>query len=97
MPRHRDCDALGLDDRQRAALTGFSSRAVRALAHLREAWCGADPGNRPHVEEAIRALLATHSLAEIPGITHRVLLFGLDDGLAARLRQACPPHSHRWP
>ena len=88
MRREHDCDALGLTDRQRAALTGFSSRTVRALAHLREAWCGADPMNRTRVADAIRALLATHSLEEIPAICDRVLTYGLDDGLAESLRVA---------
>lgn len=84
--RHHDCDALGLTDRQRAQLTGFSARAVKALAHLREAWCGADPMNEPHVVQAIRALLGCHSLADIPALCDRVLTYGLDDGLAERLR-----------
>lgn len=85
---HHDCDALGLTDRQRAALTGFSARAVKALAHLREAWCGADPMNEPYMVQAIRALLGCHSLADIPDLCDRVLTYGLDDGLAERLRVA---------
>lgn len=88
MTRHHDCDALGLSNGQRAALTGFSSRAVRALAHLREAWCGADPRNRACVEQTIRALLACHSLQDIPMVCARVLAFGLDDALASRLLDA---------
>lgn len=86
--RHHDCDALGLNNGQRAALTGFSSRGVKALAHLREAWCGADPMNEQYVVQAIRALLACHSLADIPAICDRVLTYGLDDGLAERIRLA---------
>ena len=84
----RDCDALGLTDAQRAALTGFSGRAIRALAHLREAWCGADPRNRVRVEEAIRALVRTHSLQEIRRSCAVVLAYGLDDGLVATLLDA---------
>ncbi len=43
MTRKPDCHDLGLLSHQYAALTGFSGRAIRALAHLREAWCVADP------------------------------------------------------
>ena len=84
----RDCDALGLTDAQRAALTGFSGWAIRALAHLREAWCVADPENRVGVEAAIRALVRTHSLQEIPRSCAAVLAYRLDDGLAAALLDA---------
>ncbi len=83
--RHYDCDQLGLSDDQRAALTGFSGRAVRALAHLREAWCGADPHNRDSVEAAIRALLRGHSLVEIRSICASTLSAGLADRLVERL------------
>jgi hypothetical protein len=88
MSRDHDCDALGLTDDQRAALGGFTWRTVRALAHLREAWCGADPDNRLGVERAIRALLATHSLEEIPRTCDAVLRHGLDAGLGAQLLAA---------
>jgi hypothetical protein len=80
-----DCKQLGLSDSQRAALTGFTGRAVRALAHLREAWCGADPHNRRAVEASIRALLDGHSLQEIREICVCVLSAGLDDGQRATL------------
>lgn len=85
MRRDHDCDALGLTDDQRAALGGFTWRTVRALAHLREAWCGADPENRLGVERAIRALLATRSLEEIPHTCATVLRHGLNAGLGAQL------------
>jgi hypothetical protein len=85
MSRDHDCDALGLTDDQRAALGGFTWRTVRALAHLREAWCGADPGNRADVEQSLRALLNSHSLREIPRACAVVLAHGLDGALAARL------------
>jgi len=90
-PVERDCDQLGLTDQQRAGLTGFSGRAVRALAHLREAWCSADPGNRIQIERAIRTLLLTHSLGDIPVTCARVLAHGLDGALADRLRAAVEP------
>lgn len=77
--RHeRDCDRLGLTDDQRATLTGFSGRAVRALAHLREAWCGADTQNAASVAQAIYELMKCHSLKDIPSLCSRVLANGLD-------------------
>ena len=80
-----DCEQLGLTDSQRGVLTGFTGRAVRALAHLREAWCGADPDNRRAVEASILALLDGHSMKEIRGICVCVLGAGLDDGQRATL------------
>jgi hypothetical protein len=83
-----DRDSLGLAERQLAALTGFTSRAVRALAHLREAWAVGDDDNRDAVEAGIRALVQGHSLADIPDICRAVLTVGLDAGPAAQfLRQ----------
>jgi hypothetical protein len=85
-----DChrDNLGLHESQLAALTGFTGRAVRALAHLREAWVGADDDNADAVEASIRALVQGHSLAD--NETHRricrdVLRATLADGQAAEL------------
>ncbi len=86
-----DCDQLGLTDNQRGALTGFTGRAVRALAHLREAWCGADPNNRRAVEASIRALLDGHSMQDIRSICVRVLGVGLDEGQHKTLLAACLP------
>jgi hypothetical protein len=80
-----DCEQLGLTDDQRGVLTGFTGRAVRALAHLREAWCGADPDNRRAVEACIRALLDGHSMQEIRSTCVRVLGAGLDEGQHATL------------
>ena len=83
-----DCEQLGLTESQRGILTGFTGRTVRALAHLREAWCGADQYNRRAVEASIRALLEGHSLQEIPSICVTVLGVGLDDGQRATLLAA---------
>lgn len=85
MRRRPDCKNLGLDTEQLAGLSGFTGRAVAALAHLREAWCGADPGNRAAVEASIRALLLSHSLREIPRTSAMVLCAGLDGDMADRL------------
>jgi hypothetical protein len=71
-----------------AALTGFTWRAVRALAHLREAWCVADPRNRAAVEAGIRALLAAHSLRDMPRSCAQVLGAGLEAERARELHQA---------
>lgn len=93
-PRHEgDCDRLGFSEAHYAALTGFSGRAVRALAHLREAWCGADARNMIHVEAAIRALRQCHSLADPPGpgLVRLVLSAGLDDGQAERILRTTMP------
>jgi hypothetical protein len=86
--RRPDCDDLGLLSHQYAVLTGFSGRAIRALAHLREAWCVADPQNAAQVAAAIRVLLLSHSLAEIRSLCARVLTHGLDDGRAAEMLTA---------
>lgn len=98
MRRNRDCEQLGLPRPERAALTGFTGRAAAALAHLREAWCVADGGNRPWVEAAIRELLGAPELARRPARYEAVLAAGLDVGLAQALIRAArqprvPPRS----
>jgi hypothetical protein len=76
---------LGLTRSQRAALTGFTHRAVAALAHLREAWCSADPDNRAAVEASIRALLDGHSMHDIRDGCADVLRAGLGQETALEL------------
>lgn len=83
--RPADCRNLGLTDAQLAGLTGFTGRAVPALAHLREAWVIADAGNRAAVEVSIRVLLLGHSMREIPHMSAAVLRAGLDPDLAGLL------------
>lgn len=86
-----DChhSRLGLNQYQLASLTGFSSRVVAALAHLREAWCIADEENRCAIEAALRVLFTqSHSLCEYPRTVQAVLSHGLDTGLAAELTEA---------
>ena len=61
---------------------------MRALAHLREAWCGADPRNQRAVEASIGALLAGHSLRDIPVSCRAVLTYRLEPDLARRLLRA---------
>lgn len=76
---------LTLPRRMRAALTGYSTRAVHALAHLRDAWCSADDDNRRAVVACVVALRKGHSLRDVPSIVAHVLVSGLDDGVAAEL------------
>lgn len=82
-----DCrsDRLGLTDGQLASLTGFTGRAACALAHLREAWAGADDGNRRAVEAAIRALLEGHSMQEKRSLWAPLLSEGLGQATAGEL------------
>jgi hypothetical protein len=82
-----DChhSQLGLTPGQRAALTGFTHRAVAALAHLREAWCNADPNNRAAVEASIRALLDGHSMRDMRVGCADVLRAGLGHETALQL------------
>ena len=90
----RDCEPLGLttSQRQRLVRSGdFPITAVRTLAHLREAWCVADPQNRHQVEGAIRALLLCHSLREIPEIVMAVLTHGLGRADATALMAQLDP------
>jgi hypothetical protein len=80
-----DCEQLGLTGSQRAALTGLTGKVVRAIAHLREAWCLADVHNAPVIEASIRALVCADSRAmrELRPLCVRVLTVGFDEQLAA--------------
>jgi hypothetical protein len=88
-----ECDHRGLSDGQLASLTGFTGRIVRALTHLREAWCIADASNKPGVEAAIRTLLETHSFTEprFRVIAETVLAHGLGEQTAETLVRAVQP------
>ncbi|HYZ88311.1 MAG TPA: hypothetical protein VE620_03340 [Myxococcales bacterium] len=80
-----DCQRLGLTDGQYAALTGFTGRAVRALAHLREAWSVADQDHAAAIELAIRAIVDARELRRIQPLCARVLTAGFDEGRGAEL------------
>lgn len=71
--------------RDTSFLGGFTSRAAAALIHLREAWCSADPMNRPGVELAIQALMTAPSLREGMPLFHELLAHSLDDDRAKEL------------
>lgn len=82
-----DCDLIFLGEKQ-AALTGFTGRAFRALAHLREAWCVADTSNAMAIEGAIRELLRGHSFDEHRDLLILILTHGLASDQAPELLRA---------
>jgi len=70
---------LGLNERQLAALTGFTSRFAVAIAGLREAWLVADSENATAIEQCLRELLASsHSAQRNRELLATVLVHGLD-------------------
>lgn len=69
-----DCGfALGIPEDDLGLLSGFTSRAFAALAHLREAWCSADYYNRTAIERGLIELMAGHSFSENPYLVACVL------------------------
>ena len=78
---------LGLNDDQLASLTGFTRRAVQALAHLREAWLVADSNSATTIQLAIISLLEGHSLKRARQLCQDVLCAGHDRG--GELLDAC--------
>lgn len=75
-----------------AALTGFSTRAVAALAHLQDAWTVADIENRRFIEDAMRELLAClRRFSNHRDLVREVLRYRLDDEIAAELEAAVMP------
>lgn len=79
MSRKPDCENLGLADNQ--YLAGFTSRAMAALAHLREAWCVADADNKAAIEQSIIALLEGHSFRDNANMVRTILKHTLDEQL----------------
>lgn len=75
----------GLDDTELASLTGFTSRASRMLAHLREAWLSADDSNSTAIEAALVELFRGQSFQRNKAMFIRILTHGLDEGAAARI------------
>lgn len=73
----------GLEDAELASLTGFTSRASRAVAHLREAWLSADSNNAAAVERALYELFREHSFQRNKQLMLNVLTAGLDESQAA--------------
>lgn len=72
---------LGLTNDELAMLTGFTSRMVAALAHLREAWIAADGQNARAIEHALRVLFAeSHSLHDNAETMIKVLLHSHERG-----------------
>jgi len=61
--------------------TGFTSRLVRAVAWLREAWISADPGNAVAIENALAMLfLYSHSAGRNERVLFSVLKHDHDRG-----------------
>lgn len=86
--RPPDCDLSFLPPAQAAALGGFTSRAFRALGHLREAWCVADDSNARAIESAIRDLLTGHSFRDHQALVTQILIYGLASDQAPLLLRA---------
>lgn len=88
-------------DGDAAMLTGWTTRVIKALAHLRECWCIADFQNRAHASLAIMSLRNALRLRESNAVplAERVLCDGIDPELAVELlRETAPggsisPHS----
>lgn len=91
--------ALTLEDERLPVerLTGFTTRAVEALIHLREAWQNADDGNRPAVERAICELFTARALSrdEDPNFYFAFLVHRLERGQSNRLRTLVDAHLRR--
>jgi hypothetical protein len=82
------CQDLGVTRGQRGRLTGFTTHALQALAHLREAWRAADPTNEESIGASLRALLSGPALAERRALCATVLVHGLVEEEAQVLRYA---------
>ena len=80
-----DWDQLGLTDSEGAGLTGFTTRMVDALAHLREAWCVADNSNAQAIEAGILAMMQGHSFQRNRRLVAKVLSARLDSHQRAAL------------
>jgi hypothetical protein len=75
----------GLHNKELASLTGFTSRASRAVAHLREAWLSADNDNAAAIERALYELFRGHSFQRNKELMLNVLTAGLDESQAAAI------------
>ena len=73
------------DDLDTAPLTGFTTRAVEAVIHLREAWVHADDSNRPGIERAICEVFSTKSFTTRPTYYKQFLVHTLDGEQAVAL------------
>lgn len=75
----------GLHDAELASLTGFTSRATKMLAHLRESWLSADEENGAAIERALWELFQAHSFKRNKELMINVLIHGLDESQAAAI------------
>lgn len=58
-----------------APFTGYSWKVLRAYIHLVNAWYEADRNNRPHVEVALREMVATLQPSELAAA--RMSIYGV--------------------
>lgn len=75
----------GLEEAELASLTGFTSRASRMLAHLRECWLSADESNGAAIERALVELFRGQSFQRNKALFLIVLRHGLDTTQAAAI------------
>ncbi len=75
----------GLNEHELASLTGFTSRASRMLAHLRECWLSADDSNGRAIEIAIVELFRGQSFQRNRELFILVLTHQLDERQAAAI------------
>lgn len=80
-PRDCDVDRLGLEEAERAALSGFTRRIAHAFAHLREAWCVADADNAAALLAGLRAMFDGPSFKRNRELFEHVLTHGYDEKL----------------
>ena len=76
---------LGLDERDLAALTGYTTPAMQAIAALRDAWLHADTFNKQSVQMAITWLATSFRYPMSRAIALKVLLHGVEELLAPEL------------
>jgi hypothetical protein len=68
-----------------ASLTGFTSRASRMLAHLRECWLNADDSNAIAIQLALSELFRGQSFQRNKAMFIHVLTYQLDERQAAAI------------
>ncbi len=78
----------GLYGPELASLGGFTSRATKMLAHLREAYLHADSDNAYAIERAVVELFKGHSFQRNRAIMIQCLTHGLDPSMAEKLTRA---------
>ncbi len=89
-----ECErAIEILEADASMLTGWTTRVIQTLAHLREAWCVGDHMNRAAAGIAIGVLRqALHNRKSNAGpLAERVLVHGLDTILGVKLLRETAP------